>query len=89
MSGNNYFHVKEGIAWAKKYSLEHGPLFIEVDCYRYHGHSMSDPGTSYRSREEVKEYRKQKDCIEFLRKNILDSKIVNEEELNVMNLFKC
>lgn len=49
---------------------------------------MSDPGTSYRSREEIQEYRKQKDCIEFLRKNILDSKLANEEELNVIIWFK-
>jgi pyruvate dehydrogenase E1 component alpha subunit len=34
-----------------------GPSFIEAKCYRYRGHSMSDPAT-YRSKEEVEYWRK-------------------------------
>jgi pyruvate dehydrogenase E1 component alpha subunit len=33
-----------------------GPSFIEARCYRYRGHSMSDPAT-YRSKEEVEHWK--------------------------------
>jgi len=53
IDGNNFFHVKAGMEFAKQWSIENGPLYIEMKSYRYHGHSMSDPGLSYRPREEV------------------------------------
>jgi len=42
-----------------------GPSFIEAKCYRYRGHSMSDPAT-YRSKEEV-DYWKKRDPIPKLK----------------------
>lgn len=58
-----------------------GPLFIEFDTYRYHGHSMSDPGVTYRKREEIAEIRKNRDPIEIVRKYILENKWATEDEL--------
>jgi len=45
-----------------------GPSFIEAKCYRYRGHSMSDPA-KYRSKEEVDYWRK-RDAIPKIRKTI-------------------
>ena len=49
----NVLMVREAIKWAGAYVKEYGPLFLEADTYRYHGHSMSDPGVTYRTKEEI------------------------------------
>ncbi|MBL8666562.1 MAG: pyruvate dehydrogenase (acetyl-transferring) E1 component subunit alpha [Rhodospirillales bacterium] len=43
-----------------------GPYVMELNTYRYRGHSMSDPA-KYRSKEEVASYRKEHDPIDGLR----------------------
>ncbi|MBV1798212.1 pyruvate dehydrogenase (acetyl-transferring) E1 component subunit alpha [Siccirubricoccus sp. G192] len=49
----------------------HGPYLLEVETYRYRGHSMSDPA-KYRTREEVQRMREQSDPIETARKALLE-----------------
>lgn len=87
LDGHNFFHMKAGTAFAKQYAIEHGPIFIEAKTYRYHGHSMSDPGISYRSREEVQEVRKTRDPISFLKTIILEHKAATEEDLKVRDFL--
>jgi pyruvate dehydrogenase E1 component alpha subunit len=55
--------VRERVAAAvERARTESLPTLIEVQTYRYRGHSMSDPG-KYRTAEEIETYKKN-DCIE-------------------------
>ena len=60
-----------------------GPMVMEVATYRYSGHSMSDPGTSYRSRDEIQEVRQTRDPITSFRERIVSSNLATPEELKV------
>ncbi|RMH52987.1 MAG: pyruvate dehydrogenase (acetyl-transferring) E1 component subunit alpha [Zetaproteobacteria bacterium] len=48
-----------------------GPIILEMITYRYRGHSMSDPAT-YRSREEVDEWRAGRDPIARLQRQMIE-----------------
>ncbi len=56
-----------------------GPYLMEVQTYRYRGHSMSDPG-KYRTRDEIQKMRSERDCIEAAR-HALEAMGVAEEQL--------
>jgi len=73
--------VRAATDFAKNYALHNGPILLEMATYRYHGHSMSDPGTSYRSREEVQEVRQTRDPILLFKEKIVQAGLCTDEEL--------
>jgi pyruvate dehydrogenase E1 component alpha subunit len=62
-----------------------GPTLIECKTYRYVGHHEGDPGTDYRTREEVQQW-KQQDPVKIARKRLIDSGEVAEGKLQSVDL---
>ena len=74
--------VMKAVRYAKEWTQSgKGPLVLEMVTYRYGGHSMSDPGTTYRTREEIQHMRSSNDPITGLKNLILEWGIVEEAEL--------
>ncbi|MCE4225854.1 pyruvate dehydrogenase (acetyl-transferring) E1 component subunit alpha [Methylobacterium sp. C25] len=57
-----------------------GPYILEMQTYRYRGHSMSDPA-KYRSKDEVSKMRDEHDPIEMVRKRLIEAHGVAEADL--------
>ncbi|ORY23792.1 putative pyruvate dehydrogenase e1 component alpha subunit mitochondrial precursor [Naematelia encephala] len=78
--------VRKACEFAKEWTTSgKGPLVMELVTYRYGGHSMSDPGTTYRTREEVQQMRSEKDPIAGLKRYILDWGVTDEASLKAID----
>ncbi|NXD32545.1 ODPA dehydrogenase, partial [Spelaeornis formosus] len=78
--------VKRACQWAKEWTTSgKGPLVMEMVTYRYGGHSMSDPGTTYRTRDEVQQMRAQHDAIAGLKKYITEWGVADEAQLKAID----
>jgi len=82
IDGMNVLAVREGMRFVKDYvGKGNGPMYVEMMTYRYHGHSMSDPGTTYRNREEIALTRSTRDPLEFVKKTMIDAGFCDAEDI--------
>ena len=57
-----------------------GPYILEMQTYRYRGHSMSDPA-KYRSKDEVNRMRQEHDPIDQMKNRLLEGGLADEAKL--------
>lgn len=72
---------EQAVKWARE---GNGPIILEMETYRYRGHSMSDPA-KYRTKDEVQKMRAEQDPIEQVKQRVIKNKQASEEELKAMD----
>merc|ERR1711920_716091 len=81
VDGMDVLAVREATRFATWHTRNIGPIVMEALTYRYHGHSMSDPGVSYRTPDEVSEIRQQYDPLRKVRSWITEHDLMSDGDL--------
>jgi len=81
VNGMDVLAVRDAVSRAVRRCREgHGPALVESICYRYHGHSLSDPRNEYRVREEEEAWHAV-DPIETFKQQVVETGVATEEEI--------
>src|SRR3954469_16179677 len=86
--GFDVLRVRDRLAEAVKRARYHAePTLIEILCYRFRGHSMSDPGL-YRTKEEIEEFKK-RDCLSIARQYLEQWSVDDKEFTKIEDSVKA
>jgi pyruvate dehydrogenase E1 component alpha subunit len=65
----------------------HKPTLLEIDTYRYYGHSVADANAKkYRTPEEIEHYKQNHDPITLLRRRLVNEDILTEATADAISL---
>ena len=65
---------------------EHKPALLEIDTYRYYGHSIADANhKKYRTPEEIENYKQNHDPISVFRRKLIAEGILTEDSATAIN----
>ncbi|MBI1290870.1 pyruvate dehydrogenase (acetyl-transferring) E1 component subunit alpha [bacterium] len=88
VNGMDVIEVYNAMEMALEKARNFQPVFLEMVTYRYRGHSMSDPATTYRNKDEVGEWQL-KDPMDRLKADfpdIITENFVKESEAKIKDV---
>ncbi len=81
-NGHDVLEVRDKVSAAIKLAHEKSlPSVLEIRTYRYRGHSVADPDTTYRDKKEIEEYKATKDPLMVFQNALLAEKVLTDEAI--------
>ena len=78
--GHDLYEVRSVVQEAvERAHQECKPTVLEIITYRYRGHSVADPDQTYRSKEEIEEYKKNKDPLNLFKRKLIEENVLTED----------
>jgi len=80
--GHDVYEVRANLSKFLELAREKSkPSVVEIQTYRYRGHSVADPDNTYRTKSEIEEYRKTKDPIQVFQTALLAEGVLDEAKV--------
>jgi len=84
--GHDIYEVRQTISDALASAHENcRPSVLEIVTYRYRGHSVADPDQTYRSKEEIEEYKTNKDPLNLFREKLIKEGNITEDQIKTID----
>ncbi|HVU07966.1 MAG TPA: pyruvate dehydrogenase (acetyl-transferring) E1 component subunit alpha [Verrucomicrobiae bacterium] len=65
---------------------ESRPTVLEMETYRYYGHSVADANAKkYRDPQEIEKYKKFHDPLQLWQKKLMEENLINEEQIGALD----
>jgi len=86
-NGEDLYEVRAKTANAMRRAHEQSlPTVLEIDTYRYYGHSVADANAKkYRAADEIERYKTYHDPIRLWKKRLIDEGVTTEAEMDAMD----
>ena len=86
INGENLYEVRARTQAAiDRAHNESRPTVLEIDTYRYKGHSVADANTEkYRTKEEIQKYMNEHDPLTLWKEQLISEGVVTEEDFKAM-----
>lgn len=87
IDGSHLYDVRIGVHEAMERAREKClPSIVEIQTYRYRGHSVADANAEkYRTKEEIEKYKREHDPITLFEKTLLEEKVLTDDEIKAIS----